>query len=97
MVKYKRQYERKFDKHTGFLCGRGFDDLDLYLLFEEIPMTVLRTVADELVNDGFCNKAEVSDGKITMIEWEMMFCSDKFLIDVIREVLKESNYELILK
>ena len=97
MVKRKRKYERRLDRHIGFFCGIQVEGLDTSLLLEEIPTDVLRTVADELTNDGFCVKAEVSDGKITMTEWEMLFCSENELIDIINEILKENNYELILR
>lgn len=96
-MKYKRLYERKFEKRTGFFMGIEVGDYAMCLLFEGIPMTMLHVVADELINDGFCNKAEVSEDKIEMIEWEMLFCSEEELKDIISEVLKEHNYELVLK
>lgn len=96
-VKQKREHERKFGRHTGFFCGIQAEGTDMSLLFDEIQIDVLRTVADELTNEGFCVKAEVADGKITMMEWEMLFCNESGLIGIIDEILKENNYELILR
>lgn len=94
-MKYRTLYERKFENHTGFFIGMEAMDNGIVLSFEDVPMTVLHHVADELISDGFCNEAEVADGKIMMIEAELLFCSEDELKDIVREVMKENNYELI--
>lgn len=94
MIKYKTQYDRKFDTRVAIITGFSADEYCATLQFVDVPKKVLLQLADELKNAGYCQATDVAHDQIELIEPDLMMCELDGLNRFMREALEEVNYEL---
>lgn len=97
-MKNRQLYKRKFDRHNAIFLDVSIDEAGTMILhFENVPLTVLLEVANTLEYSGYCNRAEATEGCVTMIETDIMLCCAENLSMVVRDILDNLNYELEIR
>lgn len=94
MAKYKKQWNRRFEKTVCTFNGMEEGERGMTLLFDAAPLSALRTLGDELKNCRFCEDVEVRSDAVTMLEADRLFFSEDELKSVIYEVFEEIGFDL---
>lgn len=94
MVKYRKQWNRRFEKTVCTFNGIEEGERGMTLLFDAAPLSALRTLGDELKNCRFCEDVEVRANAVTMLEADRLFFCEDELKAVMCEVLEEIGFDL---
>lgn len=94
-VKYKGLRDRKFEKKDCRFTGIGFRDTSVVLGFNGIPKNELERVSDELRNMGISEEVLFDTDEISLVRPDFFYVDEKEIRNILSEILKENNYELI--
>lgn len=98
-VKYLNNYTRKFEKKTCELLEVLSEDDFINLTFARLPKGDMERVASDLGGMGLAESVDVFAQTDTIIlrhpDW--FYMDENELKKIIKEILTEYNYELIIK
>ena len=91
------QYRQRFIPHQR-VCEILMDSDRIELRTQECKPALLKRVADAIENEALCAYTVVEEDVIILMQPDYgMFAADDELRDIVSEIFREHNYEIIYK